>query len=169
MFKGFSIRCFCIGCVFLLFGALVYAIDYPLNTLYFFSNNDLLSDSLDLLPKPIRFSLPSFIHVVSFSMFSLCIVGNKNNNIYIYPFLWGFINLLFEVIQTDLISHHAGKLLNDMSRENTLFKVLNTFMTNGVFDFGDIVACILGVIVSVAICFSLLSKEVGNEQECCTV
>ena len=93
-------------------------------------------------------NLPSFLHVIGFSLLTSGLVAQKKRNYAIVCGSWLFINILFEFLQADLIC----KLLNDISYHhniiNPLLQWLKNYSLHTVFDPLDIIAILTGGITA---------------------
>ncbi len=138
----------------LVIGVLLYLITRKLDSLYLsnalhFHNlpawfPNLISDELKLLFG----SLPTAIHVFSFSILTALSLGLKERNILTACIIWAVINIGFEAIQ---ILDSCPLIFQ---AENIFNYTLCAYISNGVFDWFDVASALIGA----AFAYVLMSK-----------
>lgn len=123
---------FMTGLFFLLFGLLIYTFFRSIDNLYIF--NSLSNYAFVHIKIPYADNLPSFLHVVSFSLITISISGLSRKSIILSCSSWVCINFIFEYFQG---TSYSMKTFMDED-------VLKAFCQNGTFNFYDIVFSFLG-------------------------
>ncbi len=121
-----------IGFLLLISGAFIYIIDRPAWQTTWFPYRYSISNSKLELFGSIGDNLPSFIHVVSFSLLTAGIITDKKKFYVLICCIWVLINTIFEIIQ---INHTQISRLSNWVEKYSL---------NGIFDFKDLLAIYLG-------------------------
>ena len=120
------------GLIILTCGCIIYIIDRPPWQTVWVSNTITLYTEKQKVFGSIGDYLPSFFHVISFSLMVAGIIADKlRQYLYIIGF-WLTINLIFEILQLDAF------------QSITKLNWLRTYSFNGVFDFKDLIAIFLG-------------------------
>lgn len=93
-------------------------------------------------------SIPSFLHILSFSLLTAGIMAQNKKNYMIICFTWFFINLLFEFLQANTVFTLLNSVSDNHDKLNPLLQWLKNFSMYGVFDPKDIIALIIGAIIA---------------------
>ena len=99
--------------------------------------------------------LPSFIHVFAFSLLTYWALGRRH--ILFSSVLWGLINILFELGQA--LPPRLIQLLPDVVN-------LQSYLTHGVFDIFDLLACVMGAWAAWAISHKHNLANMGHIRIC---
>jgi len=146
--QGINWAQFSLGIFVLITGSLVYIIDRSPEHTYFIyqtSFNLSLYGSLPGMFGSIGDNLPSFVHAFSFILITAGLIATQKHTILLICLFWFVIDSLFEFGQvlidsaTTVPSWFAGIPF----LENT-----ENYFTNGIFDWNDVAATAIGVIVA---------------------
>ena len=108
-------------------------------------------------------NLPSFLHVLGFSVLTAGIITIHKKTYIIICSLWTFINILFEILQSDIF-FRLGKFLPMSNQANsTLLNWAHNYSLNAVFDYYDILAILLGAICAYWLLTKTQQQGVENE------
>jgi len=103
-------------------------------------------------------SLPTFLHVSSFSLLTFAFLPSKSKkNIIITCMSWTIINIIFEIGQ--LLSKVTTIYVPHVFLGNRVLNYIIRYFQDGTFDFIDIIFAILGG--SFAYCFIILTSKGG--------
>jgi hypothetical protein len=91
--------------------------------------------------------LPSFIHVLAFSLLSAGALGMSSRGRFLVPVFWGAVNLLFELGQYARLSVQG--LFPSAWPAPSLFAHLDGYFLSGVFDAKDLAAGVAGTLVAI--------------------
>ena len=132
-------RFFVFGVAWLVTGFVVYMIARSPTVVAFFPQAPslavLLPSSLRLLLGPV----PTFVHVLAFSMMSASIVGRTHKRRLFICGVWAVIEIAFELAQYPVISHWLQQCMAGSS-----MPYVHDYLVHGTFDYKDILAAIIG-------------------------
>ena len=135
----------------LLVGTLVYLFTRPPHSTYFLPEELTFYQHIPKSLLTLTGSLPSFCHIVGFSLLVLALQPNSKY-ISITCLFWLLVNILFELSQH---SHFSGQLA---SISLPLLDSIKNYAKHGIFDLGDILAAILGSIVAYTLAKSIIKE-----------
>ncbi|MDW7646462.1 MAG: hypothetical protein SCI25_15665 [Desulfuromonadales bacterium] len=141
---------FITGALFLLFGFLYYLVIRSADNLYITNNTNYLN-IFTIFNNKLNYtdSIPSFIHVVSFSLITISLVELNRKSIILACTSWVVINVVFEYLQ----GFNAS--LKTFSGQNIFY----AFLQNGTFDSNDVGFSILGGFFAAFIAIIFLYKR----------
>ncbi|MDB4444485.1 hypothetical protein N9174_04025 [bacterium] len=138
-----------IGVSALFIGLLVYLFDRPSDHTYFVytlfpqkSPNDFLLN----LFGPIGRSLPSLLHVFSFTLITTGLMSCQKRGCLIIGLVWLFIDCLFEVGQK--LGMQISQFVPDFFSGIPILENTKSFFLRGTFDVYDLVAITIGAIAA---------------------
>jgi hypothetical protein len=135
-----------IGIIIFLIGSLVYFTDrLPLNEVWLTQRLNLYNFDFQIFGK-LGYYLPSFVHVLSFTLITAGIIAEKNKSYFILSLLWCLIGLIFELIQSDYFVENLLQFTHNNSRMSGINKWLITYSLRGTFDLIDVIAIFSGSI-----------------------
>jgi hypothetical protein len=127
-----------VGFLALVLGALIYVAVRPEGSSYL---SKIFSFPVaESIHVPFINNLPSFFHVLGFSLLTLAVLGGRKY-VLVNCLTWLTVNLLFEVGQHAHIQHF---LVNN----TVLPKLLETYFQHGTFDVLDITFCSFGALAA---------------------
>ena len=151
-----------IGSVFLLLGLSVYLFSRPA---WQFT---LLPDFLFIEWFPTNNfghygdSLPSFLHVLGFSVLSAGIITTSKKAYVFICSLWAFINILFEILQSDIFLTLNKYTFFDEQLSAYVLNWLQNYSLNAVFDYYDLLAILLGAMSAYWVLKQTQQREMRN-------
>lgn len=95
--------------------------------------------------------LPSFVHSLAFSLLTAAVLAPRSTPRYGACVAWAAINVAFEIGQHPLVSAHLAEALRGPLNGWPLVEPLARYFVRGTFDWGDIVAALLGAFVAGAL------------------
>ena len=107
-----------------------------------------------LLPYPITHltnQLPTFIHLLAFSLFTAGLLGGGRRSAVLVCLLWLFIETVFETAQHPLISGWLASRVPRWFESIPLLDHTRGFLINGTFDPLDLVAATLAALLAYVI------------------
>lgn len=140
-----------IGVIALFVGSLVYLVDRAPDSTYFvysISNRISLHNILPSLFGPIGQNLPSFIHVLSFSMITAGLLSCKKRGCLIVCVAWLLTDCVFELGQK--FNGWFSKIIPDFSSGIPILENVRSFFFLGAFDAYDLVAMLIGATTAYA-------------------
>jgi hypothetical protein len=141
-----------IGVIALFAGSLVYLVDRGPDSTYFvysISNRISLHNIVPSLFGPIGQNLPSFIHVLSFSLITAGLLSCKSKGCLIVCVAWLFSDCVFELGQK--FNEWFLKIIPDFSSGIPILENVKSFFLLGVFDVYDLVAMVIGAMTAYAV------------------
>ena len=141
------------GLIVLMFGVFIYIIDRPAGNILIITNYLSAYHAGKIVLGNFGFYLPTFFHIVGFSMITKSFFFTSKKSNYVIPLFWGSINILFEFGQLYDAEGSLRYFTNDPGY--TIKEVIYNYFTYGVFDWLDISFAIIGVIFSI-ILFKLI-------------
>ncbi len=138
------------GLIILTFGCIIYITDRPpWQTVWFSDTISFYTDKHRVFGS-LGDHLPSFVHVISFSLLTAGIFAEKlRQYLYIIGF-WLAINLFFEILQLDAFHSISG------------LNWVKNYSSNAVFDFKDLIAIFLGGIIAIVLLTITKRKGIIN-------
>ena len=94
--------------------------------------------------------LPSFVHTFAFSLFTAAALPERSVPRYGACLAWFAVNAAFEVGQHPQISVRLAEALQDGLGGSPFSQPLASYFVYGTFDYGDIVAALLGALAAAA-------------------
>lgn len=91
-------------------------------------------------------NLPSFLHVVGFSLLTGGIIVQKRWAYMITCAFWLWLNLLFELLQSDAAYTWLNAMSTNHDKLNPVLHWLKNYSFHAVFDPKDVVALVMGAI-----------------------
>lgn len=146
------------GIIFLVFGALIYILDRPAGNIFILTEYISGYHEGKSVFGDFGFYLPTFFHVVGFSIITKNIFYSSKRSNYVIPLFWGSVNALFEFGQL----YFSGDSLQYKSYYhlgNTFNKLIYGYFSSGTFDWFDICAAITGVIFCLSLFGFMYKKE----------
>ncbi len=143
--------------ILIILGAFIYVYDRSSGNIfllikYFSANNEGKSMLGDL-----GFYLPTFLHIIGFSMITKSFFYASKKSNYVIPLFWGSLNILIEFGQL-YNSESSLKYLSNDHHSYTIKKVMYNYFATGVFDWFDILFAVIGIIFSFLL-FKFLKTE----------
>ena len=138
-----------IGVIGLLFGSLVYLIDWPPDQTYFVCSSSIdisLCSAFPNLFGLIGNSLPTFIHVFSFIVITVGLVSYRKRGYLIICLCWFLVDCAFELGQR--FSSWSLKVIPDWFAGIPLLENTENYFLQGTFDFIDLAAITLGTLMA---------------------
>jgi hypothetical protein len=154
----FNVTRFCIGITVLIVGIVFYILYRP--PAYFITllhlDTYVMSDRL-FIGDIVYGSLPSFVHIVAFSMITSSIIGETPISDLIVCLVWLFIEVLFEFAQG-----YKSLVLTCLIYMSKLpfHDTMTTYIVYGTFDVNDLVALLLGSLITYYLMF-ITRKTIG--------
>jgi len=150
---GRAVALLAIGCLSLAAGVLVYLTDRS-------AMHALLIPAAATLPGWHRFGviglwLPSFVHPLSFSLFSAALLAAQPRWEYGACAFWFAVNAAFEIGQHPQIRVPLAEALGHILGQSPISRALQSYFLRGTFDLGDLIAAALGALVAAVILHSL--------------
>ena len=152
-----------IGAIALFVGSLVYLVDRAPDSTYFvhaISNRMSLHNILPSLFGPIAQNLPSFIHVLSFSLITAGLLSCKKRGCLIVCIAWLFTNSVFELGQN--FNGWVLKILPDFSSGIPILENVRGFFLSGAFDVHDLVAMLIGAMAAYVVLLVTMERGVPS-------
>jgi len=140
-----------IGSVALLAGLLLYLVVRPPDAYFlsFAKAPDALSYEIPSFFKAIAGPLPSFLHVLAFSLLLGGLLACRKTGYLIICSAWLFINVLFELGQRHSVS--ASQLMPEWFGGLFVLGNMRSYFLNGTFDFFDLMASSAGAVAAYCI------------------
>ena len=104
--------------------------------------------------------LPSLIHVIAFSFFTLAVLNATLSTVVYIPLLWAGINIFFEIGQHSIIKG----LVSYFQKSHLLPHFIVNHSIRGTFDWIDIVYSLMGAGIAIVL-FMLVGYPVENREE----
>ena len=149
-----------IGCMILLLGMVVYLFNRPawqFTLLPDFLFTQWVSGGM---ADQFGGSLPSFLHVLGFSVLSAGIIATSKKGYRLICGLWSLINISFEILQADIFLMPEEIYRQEVTVGHSLFVWLQDYARNTVFDFYDLLAILLGAICAYRVLTRTQKREV---------
>lgn len=146
-------RLFLFGTAWFLLGVLVYLAARPRTTSSFFPEAASIAAFLPHWLRSLLGPVPTFVHVIAFSMMSAALVGRTYKKQLALCAGWAGIEIVFEVAQHPLIRNW---LLRTDSLSSMPF--ISKYLA-GTFDYADILAAIVGASLTALFLGSTRSKS----------
>ena len=129
------------GVAFLIYGTVGYIVFRASSKVYFLQFFD-LPEILPPLPSLMIWNnhLPSLIHVVAFSFFTLAILNTTFSKWFYIPFLWALMNILFEISQHSVMKG----FFSNVAQHELLPRFITNYSLRGTFDWNDIFYSLIG-------------------------
>jgi len=132
-------RLFAFGIGWLLIGALVYLTARPRMTSAFFPEAIRIAALMPHWLRSLLGPVPTFVHVLAFSMMSAAFVGRTYMRQLLLCAGWAAIEVVFELAQYPPV---RDRLLR--ARPLAAMPFISSYLTGGTFDYADILTAILG-------------------------
>lgn len=154
-----------IGLLVLLLGTVVYLVDRAPDTAYFVHQSSFNISFYRDLPNlfgRLGYSLPSFVHVFSFILFTAALLAAQKKT---YAFIclgWFLVDCLFELGQGYLVSINAvqSRLAGIPFLENS-----ENYFRYGTFDWNDLLATALGTLVAYAVLLATMNRQESKHEK----
>jgi hypothetical protein len=155
---SFALRCAVLGIAALSVGVCIYVAARDIGTAY------LLPESLTWpMVESGLGSLPTFFHVVAFSMLTIAAVNPRSTSTCVAIALgWCAMNMVFEIGQHSTVAPIVTSMVPASFDVVPLLDNLAPYFQNGIFDFADLLAAAIGAIVSVGLVLWLRNKEIES-------
>jgi hypothetical protein len=138
----------CFSLLVLAVGCLFYAAFRPADSVYFLPQAfSLYNNYIGSLGR-IGNSLPSFIHVLAFSLLTASIVKRSQKNILQVCIFWVLVNLVFEAGQHSAISLNIVQQLPVWFEHIPVLENSANYFIHGRFDIWDLFAAFLGGLIA---------------------
>jgi hypothetical protein len=142
-----------VGCLALVLGALIYVVVRPEGSSYL--NQGLSSFIPGLSYFPFINNLPSFFHVVSFSLLTAVVLAGRKYAV-LNCLTWLTVNVVFEVGQHTLVQHF-------LEHQVELPQLLEGYFQRGRFDVLDIAFSVLGALVAYYVIWLSWSRRLKGD------
>lgn len=162
---GVNTRQLCIGLSILALGTLFYFFFRSAEHTYFLRFFGLNPYRIEYLPPILVFignSLPTFIHVLAFSLLTASLVATQKRGYALVCLAWFIIDILFELAQAfgeAIISVVPEWFSNIVFLQNT-----RIYFLKGRFDYLDLFSITLGALVAYFFLLKTSNKERKNEK-----
>jgi hypothetical protein len=151
------VRCTIIGVVTLAIGGAVYVFARDAGAVYLLPAH--LARSITEIGTVIGL-LPTFLHVVAFTMLTIAAVNPKSARACIaIAFGWCAVNMLFEIGQHSSVAPIVASTVPGSFDAVPLLENLAPYFLNGTFDFADLLAAAIGAAASVGLVLWLRNTE----------
>ncbi len=137
-----------LGITVIFLGLLVYFIDRPPYQTAWFSDHFSLYHVTPQILGRLGDNLPSFVHVLGLSMITAGIIVQKKWAYVIICGSWLFLNLLFELLQTDAAYTWLNYMSINHDKLNPILQWFKNYSLHAVFDPKDVFALISGAILA---------------------
>jgi len=138
------------GILALAFGTLVYIVDRPAEAAPFFSAVN-LSPLLPQLFGPLGAHLPTFTHVLAFSLLSAACLGARRSTGLIACAAWLGIDAGFELAQLPALAQRIAPRIPAQFDALPLLDRSRDYFANGTFDPADLASIALGALTAAAL------------------
>ncbi len=152
-----------IGIAVILLGALVYLLDRPPWQTTWFPDYFSLYHLTPQIFGPLGGNLPSFFHVFGFGVLTAGIIARRKSSYCLICGLWTLVNVSFEFLQADMARGLISRISVNHVRAAGLFKWLQSYSLNAVFDIRDISAIVCGAICAYGALLLTQGKGENNE------
>jgi hypothetical protein len=95
--------------------------------------------------------LPSFVHPLSFALFTGATLPPRSSPAYGACVAWCAVNIAFEVGQHPHVKAHLAEAIRGAFGQTPLTRFVASYFLRGTFDVGDIVAAILGALAAAVV------------------
>ena len=153
------------GFLALVLGVLLYITDRSPEHIYFLNESFSLYVNGQQVFGVIGNSLPSFVHVFAFILFSLSILSGNRRNLYTVCVVWFVMDIAFEISQHPVVSAELLPLIPEWFQQVPILDNVSSYLKYGTFDVLDVLAIALGTIsaFTVVVVFFMNKIEMKND------
>lgn len=148
-----------LGLAVLLLGTLVYLVDRPAGHVFFPSAFSLCKAPLCLFGR-LGQSLPTFAHVLAFSLFTAVLLGGGRSKALAICLGWMVINAAFELGQHPAVAPGVVSLIPVWFQQVPILEEADRYFLHGTFDHGDMLSIALGALAAYVVIQRTSRREV---------